>query len=358
MKTRNNLVHWCLLVLFFSSAAMAQTYSVADLGVLPGESASWGTFINSSGQVTGCSDTSSVQSDLCNFVDPGDAFLWSSSNGMQDLGTLPGDDLSIGFYISDTGEIVGSSWNTQTQTGHGFVWTQSSGMVDLGTLIGSSGYSDADAITTNGVIVGESSTSNGGVDAVIWTKSGSGYQIRDVGHLPGAPYTYPYDINNNEQIVGVAYPSSGPTYHGFLWSKAAGWKDLGTLPGGKLSAAYWINSSGIVAGQSTSAKYPNGVAVLWDQSANIHTLGTLPGGTTSYSGYISDSEVALGQSTVSGGDLHAFIWTKKTGLQDLNTMIPPNSGWDLNHAGGMNKAGQIVGFGTINGTTHGFLLTP
>lgn len=348
-----------LALLATAGAVSAQTYTVKDLGVLPGDTSSWGLFINSSGQVTGCSDTSTSPSDLCNFVDAGDAFVWSSANGMHNLETLPGDDLSIGFFINDAGEIVGSSWNLQTQNGHGFVWTQSSGIKDLGTLTGSKGYSGADVITNTGIIVGQSGLSNGDVDAVYWTKTGSTYTIHDLGHLPGAPYTYPYDINNQNQIVGIAYfNEQGTQYHGFFASKAKGWKDLGTLTGGQLSVADWINDSGFIVGQSTSTQYPNGVAVYWDTAHNIQYIGTLPGGTTSYAGYISDSNTVLGESNIASGDTHAFMWTANAGFTDLNNQIPPNSGWDLNHASAMNSVGQIVGFGTINGATHGFLLTP
>ncbi len=45
-------------------------------------------------------------------------------------------------------------------------------------------------------------------------------------------------------------------------------------------------------------------------------------------------------------------------MTDLNTLIPPNSGWILTEARGINDAGQITGTGTINGETHAFLLTP
>jgi len=45
-------------------------------------------------------------------------------------------------------------------------------------------------------------------------------------------------------------------------------------------------------------------------------------------------------------------------MQDLNNLIPPNSGWSLSVAYAINKSGQITGQGTINGEQHGFLLTP
>jgi len=37
------------------------------------------------------------------------AFLWTSSTGMQDLGTLPGDNISAGLGINNLGDIAGAS---------------------------------------------------------------------------------------------------------------------------------------------------------------------------------------------------------------------------------------------------------
>jgi hypothetical protein len=45
-------------------------------------------------------------------------------------------------------------------------------------------------------------------------------------------------------------------------------------------------------------------------------------------------------------------------MQDLNTLIRPNSGWVLTAATDINVWGQIVGSGMLNGQAHGFLLTP
>lgn len=43
---------------------------------------------------------------------------------------------------------------------------------------------------------------------------------------------------------------------------------------------------------------------------------------------------------------------------DLNALIDPNSGWNLESARDINSAGQIVGTGTFNGMTRGFILNP
>jgi hypothetical protein len=43
---------------------------------------------------------------------------------------------------------------------------------------------------------------------------------------------------------------------------------------------------------------------------------------------------------------------------DLNTLIPENSGWYLQFGASINDAGEIVGWGTINGNIHALLATP
>ncbi len=360
MNAKKKLTACLFLVLLLTAAAAAQKYTVTDLGALSGFTSTYADDNNNHGLVTGCSDNSVLPTVPCTTNIASEAFLWSSSGGMQPLGNLPGNDQSIGYVVNDSSEVVGWSGNTQTGNGHAFFWTQKGGMVDLKTLKGGDAYSLADAITSKGVIVGQSLVSNGDVDMVIWTKSKitGKYQIHDKSRLPKAPYCYALDINEQLQVTGTAYFNfSGTKYHGFLWSSKKGWMDLKPLPGGKNSEGIWLTDSGVIAGLSTSAKYPNGVSVYWD-AMGIHSIGTLKGGTSSSPGYISNKVEILGQSTVAGGDNHAYIWTKKKGMLDLNNMIPKNSGWVLVHASSINTAGQIVGYGTFNGEGHGFLLKP
>jgi len=45
-------------------------------------------------------------------------------------------------------------------------------------------------------------------------------------------------------------------------------------------------------------------------------------------------------------------------MQDLNTLLPSDSGWILSNATAINNVGQIVGPGSYQGATRGFVLTP
>ena len=347
---------FCSFLFVFTSIAASQTYTITDLGVLSGYASSLAYSVNSSGQATGCSDNSSSQSTLCIGESASSGYYWSTDTDMVNLGSLAGYDAIVGVTINDSGEIAGLAQNSQTGISRGFAWTQRDGFTELSPLPGGS-YSSADANNNYATIVGYSSVSNGDVHGVLWVSNGSSYQIKDLGILPGAPYTYAYDVNQKMQVVGEAYNSAGTRFTAVLWSKAAGWRNLGTLPGGQNSIADWINDPGVAVGGAYTTQYPNGVAVYWDTSYKIHSLGTLPGGAQSYAGGENNVGEIVGESTVPGGVLHACIW--KNGIvKDLNNHIPPNSGWVLNHASAINQTGQISGFGTINVETHGFILTP
>ena len=45
-------------------------------------------------------------------------------------------------------------------------------------------------------------------------------------------------------------------------------------------------------------------------------------------------------------------------MTDLNNVLPAGSGWVFNHAADINDNGRIIGTGTINGQSHGFMAAP
>jgi probable HAF family extracellular repeat protein len=98
-------------------------------------------------------------------------------------------------------------------------------------------------------------------------------------------------------------------------------------------------------------------AFLWTEGVGMRDLGDLGGG-TSRANAISNNVVVVGVSTVINGTSHAFRWTEAEGMIDLNTLLPPNSGWVLIEATGVNDKGQITGSGLHNGSRHAFRLNP
>jgi hypothetical protein len=67
---------------------------------------------------------------------------------------------------------------------------------------------------------------------------------------------------------------------------------------------------------------------------------------------------ALNQTTPFQITGRPFLWTATGGMQNLNNLIGAKSGWVLTSVTDINIWGQIVGSGTHNGKTRGFLLTP
>ena len=335
-----------LLMAFLSFAAMTASaqsncvavpgsYAVTDLGTLGG-STSWAAAINASGAVTGYSKISGDNST--------DAFLWTSTGGMQDLGTLGGTS-AIGSAINTAGEVVGSSLLANNNT-HAFSWTSTGGMQDLGTLIGASGFSEAFGIDDQNRIVGASQTAtNINGDAVIWI----GTAIHDLG-TDGGQNSQANAINGKFQVAGYGKPA-------FLWSKTGGFKNLQPLKGSDSSVANSLNNFGMIAGYNTLGIGASSAAVVWTNTTPT-SIGNLGGGTSTALA-VNDQCQVVGYSLLSDTiTQHAFIWSKAGGIQDLNKLIPPGTGWTLVYATGMNAIGQIVGQGTIKGQSHAFLLTP
>jgi probable HAF family extracellular repeat protein len=331
----------------------AQSYTVTDLGVLPGYSASLGNFVNNLGQVVGCSDVSTPDVWPCGGSVASHAFLWSAVSGMQDLGTLPGGTISIAEGINDSGVVSGFSNDSQGVT-HGFRWTQSNGMVDLGTLPGGT-TSYAFAINAAGLICGysDSGTSKGVKELVAWTPQN---KIIDLGSLPGATNNQGLSINDHNQIVGAAIYSQD-SVQGFVAARNGGLQILPTLSGGPVTIAGGNNNAGIVVG-SSSAPNGKGLAVAWNRRLEIQILGALPGGLSSYASDINDSNQVVGWSTISSGYHRAVLWTQSGGIQNLNKLIPLDSGWLLGFAITIANSGQITGSGLTGGQNHAFLLTP
>ena len=97
---------------------------------------------------------------------------------------------------------------------------------------------------------------------------------------------------------------------------------------------------------------------MWDAEEGLQDLGALPGSTLSYAYGINASGQIVGNSRTVDGQ-RAALWEAGVGLQDLNDLIDPNSGWTLTNAVAINSSGQIVGTGVFqNGASQAVFLSP
>ncbi len=139
-------------------ALLWQNGLATDLGNLGGTGHGGGNiavYINNQGQVVGNSD---LKGDKANH-----AFLWTKQKGIQDLGTLPGDAISVGIWINDNGIIAGVSADANFNP-RGFIW-QNGVMTDLNTVVspGSSLYLlTACSVNATGQVIGFAVDKNSG----------------------------------------------------------------------------------------------------------------------------------------------------------------------------------------------------
>ncbi|MFM2081873.1 MAG: hypothetical protein RL380_564, partial [Verrucomicrobiota bacterium] len=339
------------LVIFLTAHRAAAVYTVTDLGALPdlaGHTDATVNTINFGGKIVGMSATNGAYT----------AFIYGGAR--TNLGTLGGTN-STASGINNSNVVVGGAGISGGGT-HAFRWTPGATngvasnpqMADLGTLGGTD--SDAYDVNLSGQVTGYALDGSGAYRACRFNTNGT---ITDLGaQMPGSlAQTFGYGINQAGQVVGSGYDQN------FLSSQAFFYNGnnivlLGDLTGGGggKSEAYAINNNVQITGYAINGA---GEYHAFRRSGGTMTdLGTL-GGTFSSGAGINNSNVIVGVSTIDAGDLtnHAFICAGNT-MVDLNTQLDASSNsWVLIKAENINDLGQIVGYGTNNGTLHGFLLT-
>ncbi|MEX2306134.1 MAG: PEP-CTERM sorting domain-containing protein [Pirellulales bacterium] len=340
------------------AAALPPAYTVTDLGTLGG-SLSQGFGINASGQVAGWSYTiedAAIHPFLWTPTTPGGA-----AGTMIDLGTLGGDTSGFGvggWDVNDSGQVSGWSYIAGNAEIHAFLYDGT--MHDLGTLGGRDSFGHG--INASGQVTGASFTM-AGTRAFLWTpttpNSSTGTMI-DLGSLGGSGSSG-WAINASGQVAGDSRTISDAN-HAFLYDGTM--HDLGTL-GGRHSYALGINEGGQVTGLSYVTGDATQHAFLWTPttpngvSGTMIDLGTLGGTYSSYAyGVNASGQVVGGSFTTGNAARHAFIYSSGSGMVDLNSLIDPLSGWELELGTAINDAGQITGLGFNGSEGHAFLLTP
>lgn len=318
-------------------------YEVIDLGTLGGDQTRPLAF-NNLAEVVGSSTTAG---------DTSHAFLWR--NGVLSDISPPGQLIDQAVTINDAGVIVGGSQDGQLPMWHhgnlvGFVpvprseyggWPVSvspSGDV----LVNLEGHEFPDAhLVRGGTVLKLTTGHSAGLDmnsheqvvgwigisyiggsavethAFVWDDS----VMKDLGTIGTAPCWYAperqcgsseaTDINEAGQIVGTAF--DGNRMRAVLWdSKDAAPRDLGFGTGSSQAVA--INENGQIAGDASDYSEPS--EGFFRENGTVIRLGSLGGGETRVAG-MNEQGVVAGTSITASGDVHAFVWTRVTGMRDL-----------------------------------------
>jgi probable HAF family extracellular repeat protein len=389
MKSQSllSLSAWILAVLAVPLTATAQDtqqrtlpaaqYTVTDLGTLEGGTFSQPFSINRYGLVSGSSSLPDGTQH---------AALWLEELKV-DIG-VPGlgGPNSIAFGDNERFQSAGEA-ETSTPDPNGedfcgfgthltclpFLW-QDGGMIQLPTLGGNNGV--AMAISNRGEVAGfaENSTPDSGCPApqvlhfkpVVWEK-------RVIHKLPtfgGDPDGVAQEINDNGEVVGgsgtCATFNTNFLYnlvpvHALLWEKGKA-TDLGNLGGETGQAggniAYDINHQGQVVGNSDLPGDTTFHAFLWTKRTGMQDLGTLSGDVASVSISINDAGSVVGASLDANFNPRAFLWEKGL-MTDLNTLIAGDSPLYLLTGCSLNSRGEITGLGLTNtGEIHTYLASP
>ena len=177
--------------------------NMLDMGTLGGTVGS-PSAMNNRGQVVG---QSNLAGDLT--FHP---FIWSKSGGMQDLGTLGGDTGET-EWISDAGDVVGKAdLPGPAPQNHDAVLWRHGAAIDLGTLP-SDACANAYYVSSSGQVVGTSESRDlclipTGEHAFLWEHGGPMVDLNTL-IAPGASLelTFAFGINGGGEIVGIGVPS-------------------------------------------------------------------------------------------------------------------------------------------------------
>lgn len=354
---------FAVLAIALHSAASAQGYVPQSLDT---------SGITSGGAAYGASRTGDIAAGFA--VSTGGGWAqparWAGSTVF--LPRLPDDEGGEAWGVNDAGVVVGDSVDIVQQGQltffffRGVVWINPHNIALLSSLA-TSGDTDIEpfagtAINNHGLILGygKRPSVDGIRGFVIDTASGA---MTDIGTLQGTLNSSadPADLNEQGAVVGSS-EAANFFDHAFVWKDGV-MTDLHTSSGvvGRNSHAAAINESGVVVGDAdpTADFLDYQSAAMWKDGVltQLPDLGDLGGVIESFARDVNDEGTIVGTSITPGFEVHAVIW-RNGQVTDLNTLLPPGSGWTITNAFAISNDGRIFGEGFSSQGFRAVVLDP
>jgi probable HAF family extracellular repeat protein len=314
------------------------SYTIQELGLLPGGTQSRAYQVNAGGQVVGTATDSAGATRAVYF----------SGGAAVPLAELDSATASEARGINDAGEIVGAV--TVGGTRIPVRWADSAAAPET---LGGAGGRPRD-VNNDGLILGQAADASQALLIVYWTPDGVAHELD-----PAEDTTFePTSINDAGQVAGNNADG------GFRWSADDGFTDFEGL-GGEDVDANGMNANGIIVGGADTADSLQR-AFRWTEARATDRLGEPVSGDAGVEANAVNAAgiVAANSFTLDAGGNKVTIRAAVTLMtQDSRqfTALPDLGGTQASPGDdGINECGVIVGFALPPGSTdrHAVAWTP
>ena len=205
--------------------------NAGEIRVLPplaGDTVGFALANNDKGQAVGSTGTC-ANTFIGSFATGPHAVMWDHGSPIA-LGSLGGKFAAAGASINNRSEVVGGSLLADEKTFNTYVWSEATGMIDAGT-VGKDLTAYPTMINDSGQVVGSSCDTDfsGNCRAYVWQYLGPGSETAEMTDLNTLiPADSPYylisanGINDAGEIVGLAVDQRTGAPHAFLAMPTAG----------------------------------------------------------------------------------------------------------------------------------------